>query len=67
VHKKLFYHFSVYIKSGTRSRIGYTKSSFVKYGAKKTMKSHNVQPFQNSSDQVEGAGEEASHIGTVQH
>ena len=44
------------MKSATQSRIGYTKSSFIKYGAGKTTKSNNVQ----------GAGNEVSHIGTVQ-
>ena len=30
------------------------------------MKSHNVQLFRNGSDQIEEAGNEALHIGTVQ-
>jgi hypothetical protein len=36
-------------------------------GAQKTTKSYNVQLFRNGSDQIQGAGDEVWHIGTVQH
>ena len=55
------------MKSATQSRIGYIKSSFIKYGAGKPTKSDNVQLFWNGSAEIEGAGNEVLHIGTVQH
>ena len=55
------------MKSASLSRIRYTKSSFIKYGARKPTKSDNVQLFWNGYEQIEGAGDEVWHIGSVQH